>query len=132
MAKDSSKRRHFKIKQKHKRKKKLKTLRLLYLEAKTPKEKEEIFEKARKIAGERGVCRKGIRSVAKQVATDLIAKEEYSAAIALAEEFRIRAAAEEAVLAMFEYCMESGSYLEAAHLAKAYGMEKMLKSMSTD
>ena len=85
------------------------------------------LERARKIAGERGIGKKGIRSIAKQVATDLIAKEEYSAAIALAGEFRIRAAAEEAVLAMFESCMESGSYLEAAHLAKAYGREKEMK-----
>ena len=50
MAKISSKRRSFQIKQRHKRKIKLKKLRLLYLEAKTEQEKEKILEKARRIS----------------------------------------------------------------------------------
>lgn len=46
MAKVSSKRRSFQIQQKHKRKIKLKKLRLNYLKAKTASEKKKILEKA--------------------------------------------------------------------------------------
>ncbi len=50
MGKEDSKRRSLKIKQAQKRAKKLAKLRHLYLEAKTPEEKEKVLEKVFKIA----------------------------------------------------------------------------------
>jgi hypothetical protein len=82
------------------------------------------FEKARRIAGERGISKKGIRSAAKQVVLGLMEKEEYSAALSTSREFRLRSSTDNAVLAMFVSCMDSNSYLEAAQLAKAYGMKR--------
>lgn len=50
MAKISSKRRHIQIKQKHKRKIKLKKLRTAYAASRSTSEREKIWEKAHKIS----------------------------------------------------------------------------------
>ncbi len=85
------------------------------------------FEKARLVAGERGVGKKALTSAAKQIFSELMNEQEYASALSVAREFRVRGGVDDAVLAMFESCMGSGSYFDAAQLAKNYGMETEMK-----
>jgi len=50
MSKGTPKRRKFKIKKRRKRREKIKKLRNLYLKAKTEKQKQDVFEKAKKVS----------------------------------------------------------------------------------
>lgn len=85
------------------------------------------FDSAKAKAGARGIGKKGLRSIAKQVFNQHIQDKKYSEAALVAENFRVNGGAQEAAQYMYVECMEENRYLEAAQIAKHYGLIPQMK-----
>jgi len=90
------------------------------------------FESAKQKAGTRGIGKKGLRSIAKQVFSQHIQDKKYPEAALVAENFRVIGGAQEAAEHMYTECMEENRYLEAAQIAKHYGLIPQMKSAALE
>ena len=80
------------------------------------------FKAAEQKAINRGIGKKGLRSIAKQVFSGHTEAGEHLKALQVAETFRVMGGAQKAALEIYSECIEEKRYLEAAQIAKHYGL----------